>query len=158
MITPDKFKFETVTQNGNNKILLKGIIDEDATFENLLKMPSPFTLNFKDVTSINSCGIRSWVNFLKDLGSAKITYEECPPLIVRQLNMVPSFAGNANVASVYVPYVCENCEAEKTLLVTSDKFQNRTSLQIAETIPCETCKQGEMELDSHPKQYFAFVK
>lgn len=158
MIPSDKFKYDVVEQGAVKKVLLKGVVDEDTAFDPLLRMGSPLVLNFKDVASINSCGIRNWVNFLKELGATKIVYEECPPLIVRQLNMVPSFAGNATVASVYVPYVCDNCEAEKTLLIGSDKFQNRKELKISETIPCESCKEGEMELDGHPQQYFAFIK
>lgn len=158
MIPSDKFKYDILDQGQVKKILLKGVVDEDSTFEGLVKLGSPLVLNFKGVSSINSCGIRSWVNFLKDLGTTKIVYEECPPLIVRQLNMVPSFAGNATVSSVYIPYVCDNCEAEKVILATSDKFQNRQSLQIAETMPCESCKEGEMELDGNPQQYFAFIK
>ncbi len=158
MIPSDKFKFEVIDQGSTKKLLLKGVIDEDSTFESILKLSSPLVLNFKDITSINSCGIRSWVNFLKDLGETKVVYEECPPLIVRQLNMVPSFAGTATISSVYVSYVCDNCEAEKKILVDADKFRTKQSLQIAESFPCESCKEGEMELDSHPKQYFAFVK
>ena len=117
----------------------------------------PMVINFKGITSINSCGIRTWVNFLKDLQGTEITYEECPPLIVRQMNMVPSFLGHAKVSSIFVPYVCESCEAEKMILVTADKFGNGNPT-IPESMKCESCKTGEMELDGNPKQYFAFAK
>lgn len=153
----EKFKIETKAEGGVTKIYLKGVIDEDTEFEALKKAGSNLVINFKGVTSINSCGIRTWVNFMKDLASAKIVYEECPPLIVRQMNMVPSFMSHAKVTSVYVPYVCDECESETMTLVTHDKFGNGNP-SIPESMTCTSCKEGEMELDGNPKQYFAFAK
>ena len=159
MSTPnDKFKFEVVETDNNKKIILCGVIDEDTNFTPLLKLgDTPLTFNFKEVDSINSCGIRTWVNFLKDLGKTETHYEECTPMIVRQMNMVPSFLGKAHVDSVYVPYVCEECETEKSVLLTDDKFKSG-KFDLPETLPCESCGKGEMELDGHPQQYFAFAK
>ncbi len=147
----DKFKFEQVIRGDSKVVLLRGIIDEDTTFEQLGKLGSPIHFNFKGVTSINSCGVRSWVNFMKDISGLQVIYEECPPHIVRQLNMVPSFLGQAQVASVYIPYVCDDCDAETMVLAEASEFG-----KVAETIPCESCKKGEMEFDGHPQQYFAF--
>lgn len=157
MIADDKFRFEQ-SSKGNQKIIqLKGVIDEDATFEAIAKLGGPLVFNFKSLTAINSCGVRNWVNFLRDMQKTEITFEECPPLIVRQMNMVPSFVGHAKVSSVYVPYVCDNCDTEKLVLVENAKFTGGNA-QIEEVIPCEACKKGEMELDGHPQQYFAFSK
>jgi len=158
MIPNEKFKFEIKPQDGVTRIVLKGIIDEDTDFEALKKTGGTALLvNFKDVTSINSCGIRTWVNFVKEQSSVQIRYEECPPLIVRQMNMVPSFLGHATVDSAYVPYVCENCEAEKMTLVAANDFGNGNP-NIPETLKCGSCGEGEMEIDGNPKQYFAFAK
>ncbi len=156
MIANDKFKFEAATRGNQKVILLKGTIDEDTTFEGVKKLGGPFIFNFRELQSINSCGIRTWVNFLKELGTAPIAYEECPPLIVRQMNMVPSFIGNADVLSVFVPYVCDNCEHEKMVLMTKDELVDPSA--VPETIPCENCEKGEMEFDGHPQQYFAFKR
>ncbi len=153
----EKFKYETKQEGAVTKIYLKGVIDEDTEFEALKKAGSNLLINFKGVTSINSCGIRTWVNFMKDLAATQIAYEECPPLIVRQMNMVPSFLSHAKVTSVYVPYVCDECETESMTLVAADKFGNGNP-SIPESITCTSCKEGEMELDGNPKQYFAFAK
>jgi hypothetical protein len=149
----EKFTFQVVKNGDRNCVLLQGQIDEDTSFEELAGVAAPIVFNFKNLTGISSIGIRSWVNFLKELGGKEIYYEECSPLIVRQMNMVPSFIGNAKVISVFVPYVCESCENEKLVLVGEDQFKN-----VTEAFPCESCKQGEMELDGHPQQYFAFAK
>ena len=153
MILNEKFKFEQVMKDGKKIVMLRGTIDEDTTFTQMAKLGSSLVFNFKGVTAINSLGVRGWVNFIKDILNVEIMYEECPPLIVRQLNMVPSFKGHATVTSVYVPYVCDNCDTESLALVEKENFAG-----ISETIPCESCKKGEMELDGTPEQYFAFQK
>ncbi len=154
MLPNEKFSFQVVKSGARNVVLLQGQIDEDTSFEGLNEVAAPLVFNFKNLTGISSIGIRTWVNFLKELGDKEIYYEECSPLIVRQMNMVPSFLGQAKVLSVFVPYVCENCEKEKLVLVKEDQFGNN----VTESFPCDACKQGEMELDGHPQQYFAFAK
>lgn len=157
MLPNEKFKFETSTKDGKKVVVMKGVIDEDTDFEALKKVGGPLTFNWKGVTSINSCGIRTWVNFLKELGKVEIAYEECPPLIVRQLNMVPSFMGTARVLSVFVPYVCDECDTEKMVPVSADKFA-KGGAGVQEAFTCDKCKKGEMELDGQREQYFAFAK
>ena len=154
MITDDKFSFEVISSEDRNIILLKGIIDEDTNFDKILSVDSPLVFNFKNVASINSCGIRSWVNFLKELSGKEVIFEECPPLIVRQMNMVPSFVGEAKVTSIFLPYVCDACDKEKHVLKEIEELQG----EIPETMDCDCEEKGEMELDAHPKQYLAFLK
>lgn len=154
MLLEEKFKIQVTKSEGKSIVFLQGDIDEDSVFDELLALGSPVVLDFKDVTSINSCGIRNWVNFLKNLVGREIYYQQCPPLIVRQMNMVPSFVGHANVLSVFAPYVCEHCEEEKLVLIDKNGFKGA----IEESFPCTKCKEGVMELDGHPKQYIAFAK
>jgi hypothetical protein len=154
VLPDDKFNFKVVKNGDRNCVLLQGQIDEDTSFEELVGVESPIVFNFKNLTGISSIGIRSWVNFLKELSGKDISYEECPPLVVRQMNMVPSFIGSAKVLSVFVPYVCEKCEQEKLVLLNESQF----GMKVTEAFPCEACKQGEMEIDGHPQQYFAFAK
>lgn len=157
MDTEDKLKIEQVINGETRVILLNGTIDEDADFSSIAKIAGDLTFNFKNVESINSCGVRNWVNFLKARGEKAVHFEECPPLIVRQMNMVPSFVGSAQVKSVYANYVCDKCEKEKLILLSDTEFKNGATA-LKETIPCDCEKKGEMEFDGHPKQYFAFSK
>jgi anti-anti-sigma regulatory factor len=149
----DKFKFEQIIRGDTKVVVFKGTIDEDTDFTPITKLGDSLTFNFKNVESINSLGVRAWVNFVKLLKDKDICFEECPPIIVRQMNMIPSFTGNAKVLSVYVPYVCDNCDSEDLVLVKNDQFSN-----VSETARCENCKEGEMEFDGTPEQYFAFNK
>lgn len=152
----DKFHFEMKPRGDKKVIHLAGVIDEDTSFEDIKKLGGPFVFNFKNLENVNSLGIRTWVNFLKELGKVQIVYEECPPLVVRQMNMVPSFLGGAQVLSVFVPYVCDACDTEKLVLMQGEQLADISS--IPEVFKCETCKKGEMELDGHPDQYFAFLR
>lgn len=154
MLPEEKFRLQIAKSEGKNVVFLHGVIDEDTVFDEIQKLEGPIILNFKDVTSVNSCGIRNWVNFLKSLSGSQIYYQECPPLIVRQMNMVPSFVGHAHVLSVFAPYICDNCEQEKLVLIGEDLFDK----EMEESFPCTACNQGAMELDGHPKQYMAFAK
>ncbi len=153
MIENDKFKFEVTKRGIENVVLLIGIIDEDTILDDILAIDSPIVFNFSKVTSINSCGIRNWVNFIKNLKDKNVFFEECPPIIVRQMNMVPSFKQHAKVMSVFVPYVCDTCEAEKLVLVGEKEME-----RVEEALPCDNCEHGEMELDGQKEQYFAFAK
>jgi hypothetical protein len=153
MLPNEKFRFELAARGDQKVVMLKGVVDEDTTFDQLARLPGPLIFNFKGVTSINSLGIRSWVNLLKEIAHVEVYFEECPPVIVRQMNMVPSFLSHGKVLSVYVPYVCDQCDTEALMLVEAAQFSKPE-----EAFPCESCKKGEMEFDGHPEQYFAFLK
>lgn len=157
MVHNEKFKVEQVMKGTQRTIMLRGSIDEDTSLTPLLKVPGPVVFNFRGVTAINSCGVRSWVNFLKEISDRQVAYEECPPLIVRQMNMVPSFVSHAKVLSVFGAYVCDNCDEEKLVLIKNTNF-GKGKANIEEVVPCEACGEGEMEFDGHPQQYFAFAK
>jgi len=151
----DKFKLEKMQVNGKEEYRLEGVIDEDTELGALTSSPGPVYLNLSGIKSINSLGIRGWVNFWKQHSEKEVFYLECPPIIVRQMSMIPSFTGKAHVLSVYVPYVCDNCESEKLVLVS---LAGDTVPEIQASVPCGKCDGGEMELDANPKQYFSFQK
>ena len=156
-ILNDHFSYDLTEREGFTHVNLMGSIDENTDLSQLLKLKnSPVVFHFKGITSVNSCGIRTWVNFIKEFSSGNVTFTECPPLVVRQMNMVPSFLGKATVESVFVPYVCDQCENEQSILVSISEYKKGTPLP--ETIPCEKCQSQEMELDGNVKQYFAFTK
>ena len=89
------------------------------------------------------------------MSDKEVTYEECVPLVVRQLNMIPSFKGHAVVKSIFAPYVCDNCEKEESRLITEENFIPE---KLEEVRKCSACGKEEMELDGDPDQYFAFSR
>lgn len=152
----DRFNYEITEMGDKTHVKLIGSIDEDTDLTPLLKLKnSSVVFHFQEINSINSCGIRTWVNFIREFGGS-IEFQECPPLIVRQMNMVPSFLGKARVDSVFVPYVCDGCDNEEMVLVSVEEYKKGTP--VPETTPCNKCQSQDMEMDGNVKQYFAFSK
>jgi len=151
----DKFKSELTLKGDTLSIKLSGHINEDTLFPVPSIKQGNLVFNFSEVTYINSLGIRSWVNYLKNLGNFAVALEECPPQIVRQMIMTPSFAQNAKVLSIYVPYSCDDCNSKKTVLVERAEWE-KTGKQISEKLHCDKCNENSLEMDGDSEQYVAF--
>ena len=79
---------------------------------------------FRDVEMVNSNGIRAWVLFLRDFQlDREVQMAECSPVILDQMNMLPSFVGKAKVLSVYVPFECGECGAVTNCLIEAADFE-----------------------------------
>jgi hypothetical protein len=112
-------------------------------------------LNFKGLVQMNSVGIRIFMKTMSAVQDNGLWFEECTPSIVRQMSMVPAFLGKAQVISIYAPFVCGACEADKMLLLTAGQFANG-KLALPSEVKCEYCGKGVMEFDGNPVKYFAF--
>ena len=135
-----------------------GEIDENADFAELRRrLKGAVVFHLAEVRRINSCGVREWVNFVRDLPHVtELTFTHCSPAIVTQLNMIYNFRGRAKVRSYYAPYICESCghEDEKLIDVQS-QFPNGPTDNVPE-FSCEKC--GEpMEFDDLPERYLSFL-
>jgi anti-anti-sigma regulatory factor len=100
------FKAEKVANGDEVKVKLQGHIDEDAQFNSLaLGSAKKVVLDLDSVTAINSCGIREWIKWIRTAQpSSQIVYQNCPKVIVDQINMVAGFLpDNGKVESFYVP-------------------------------------------------------
>lgn len=135
-------------------ISLVGLIDEDANFDKIksLKM-NQFVFDFNNVTMINSCGIREWIKYISEFENAKITYVNCPQIIIEQVNMVHGFIKkDVTVESFYAPYFCNSCDTgKKILLKNSEVINMKPPAKL-----CNTCS-SELEFDAIEKQYFSFL-
>lgn len=160
----EKFHFELKWgASGILTVYLVGVMDEDALYDEVKEQTGPLCFNWKDVLSINSYAIRNWVNFINELKSMRIFYEDCPPLIVRQMNMIPSFKGHAEVRSVQIPYACDNCDDQSLVLFDGNgqglkTGTNPSDLKLPTGHSCEECKKGKPEFDESVEEYFAFLE
>ncbi|PIK13789.1 hypothetical protein [Halobacteriovorax sp. JY17] len=138
-------------------VIFSGLIDEDSNFSSLEdKIKGQVVFDFEEVSLINSCGIREWVNFLESVDkSAKLTYRNCRQIIVEQVNMVHGFIREgATIESFYAPYYCESCDKEfKIHLKVSDIVNSK-----APSANCPDCAGEELEFDAIEEQYFQFIK
>ncbi len=148
-------------QTGDFEVVrLIGHINEDAevALQDLAnKVPSKIIFNLKQVESVNSCGVRAWINFMRQISENRtIIFEECTPDIVMQINMIPSFKNNARVKSVYAPYSCGSCGNEEKVLFAEGKNLPKPGedLNLPE-VKCSKCS-GAMEMQELEDEFFAF--
>ncbi len=141
----------------NFKVKVTGVLDEDVDF-NLYSLvgASSIELNLENVKSINSCGIREWIKWIRSAIGAQVSYLLCPKIIVDQINMVQGFLpAGAKVLSFYVPYYSEESGEEKNVLFTLGKEYSESSV-----VPPAGIKDSagqEMEIDVVESKYFKFI-
>lgn len=137
-----------------------GEIDENADFTELKKrLRGPVVFHLAEIRRINSCGVREWVNFVRDLPAVtELTFSHCSPAIVTQLNMIFNFRGNAKVRSFYAPYVCESCgHEEDKLLDVQSQLQGLAGGKFrAPDFVCDQCG-AAMDFDDLPERYLSFL-
>ncbi len=154
-----QFQIEKRKDGESLVVTVKGSIDEDAVLASVgFDGAQTIQLDLDKVSSINSCGIREWIKWLKTAPpSSKIVYKNCPKIIVDQINMVAGFLPeNGKVDSFYVPYFNENSGAEKMVL-----FRSGNEFKDGELKPPPEVKDegGEpMEMDVIEAKYFKFLK
>lgn len=139
-------------------IHMSGTIDEDVDFTQMnLVEAQEIDLELSGIKSINSCGIREWIKWMATNKNAKINFNQCPKVIVDQINMVDGFLPqNGKVSSFFVPYYNDNSGSEKNIL-----FRYGTEFTEGEVKPPSEIKDdlgNEMEMDIIESKYFKFVK
>jgi len=142
---------------GFTTVEFTGEIDENADFGELKKrLKGPVVFHLAEVRRINSCGVREWVNFVRDLPSvSELVFTHCSPAIVTQLNMIFNFRGAAKVRSFYAPYVCDSCgHEEERLLDVQAQFPGGAGK--VPDFACEQCG-SPMEFDDLPERYLSFL-
>jgi hypothetical protein len=149
-----------VAPGGRLVVQLRGEINENADFAELgRQLQGDVTLFLDGITRINSCGVREWVNFMRDLSLPSLVFAKCSPPVVMQLNAIYNFRGAARVESFMAPYVCETCHVDEyKLLEVAEHFPDRGAGQ-AVHVPafrCARCR-GVMTFDELPERYLAFL-
>ena len=144
-----------IRQEGN-KFYLEGIINEFAKFQPLFDFKGEeIVLNLKGITRINSTGVREWINAIEKVSQeVKIAFEECPPVVVYQMTMIPNFTARAKILSVYAPYYCPECGAQKEVLIEMKNFNLDNGVPL---IKCDVCGK-DMEFDDDEESYFYFME
>ena len=135
-----------------------GEIDENADFSDLRRhLKGSVVFHLAEVRRINSCGVREWVNFVRDLPDVTdMTFTHCSPAIVTQLNMIYNFRGPAKVRSFYAPYVCENCNNEEDKLLEVQTVFADGEIKGVPEFDCAECHRA-MEFDDLPERYLSFL-
>ena len=151
-----------IAKNGDwEKLSLFGPINEDAEVH-LPKLAASLgqnvIINFKKVESVNSCGVRAWITFMRELEKGRsLVFEECTPDIVGQINMIPNFRGKAVVQSCYASYTCPACGNQQQHLFTKGQNLPASSSDGGGAIPCSKCGKTT-EMDELEEEFFAWIE
>lgn len=151
-------KYTKSERDGTSHYQLEGVINEEAVLSFMSEIPEgPVVINTKNVERINSCGVREWIQALKTVPEgAQISYEECSAAFLDQVNMISNFIGNGKIKSIYIPYVCESCDAKQDKLIDLDECLQDDELELPE-LSCSDCDE-DMELGDDPDQLFSFLE
>lgn len=149
---------DMINRDATLEIVFEGKIDESFIPESV-EIPSfpSFTLNMEKVKMFNSCGIRSWLQFVSRLRSrGTLAFQNCSIATVDQFNMIPASYSDGMIYSFYAPYYCKN-HGELTVLVdTKTCFSSLKNLEPPQMM-CERCGE-ELEFDALADNYFGFVE
>ena len=144
--------------SGQTHVTMTGEVDENSDFSQLLEQLSGDTVfELRHISRINSCGVREWVNFVRELNTVTtLRFARCSPTVVLQLNTIYNFRGQARVISFLAPYVCEACHVDEyKLLDVAEHFADRGSLLVP-AFRCARCS-GVMMFDELPERYLSFL-
>ncbi|MFP5519522.1 MAG: hypothetical protein ACLGGX_06435 [Bdellovibrionia bacterium] len=152
-----KFEFQVQSQGSKAILTMSGSIDEDADFSLInLAGHSEVDMNLQNLKSINSCGIREWIKWLSGLQVGTIQLQNCPKIIVDQINMVDGFLPpQAKVLSFYVPYYNDDSGSEMNVLFRYGQEYSDGKLTPPESVKDEDG--NELEMDVIQAKYFKFI-
>lgn len=138
-------------RSGGVEIVLSGFISEKAEMEpSEVKGGGRCIIDAGGILSINSYGVRTWVNFLNAVCEkcSEVRIRRLPPVLVCQASMIPNFLASARVESFFTPWCCLECGHETLKLQDLDDH-------IPEKGICPECA-GETEFDDIRDSYMAF--
>ncbi len=163
----DNMKVEVVTVGPTLNLKFLGSISETSKFPEIkLANINEVSLDFGDVTYINSAGVRHWIkwmwHFEKEKAGLSFSIQRCSPRIVRQIHAINSFVPKTTqIKSFLIPYECEQCSnnIEKLFTVEATFKTKLESLAavLNETVICPKCG-SKMDLDAIPEDYFALIQ
>ena len=146
---------EVKKENDLTVIRLQGQINEDSHFEEIKALTEKeIVIDLSEVSHINSCGIREWIELQKKYFKFdKVIYRECPQVIVEQMNIVSGFVFEKGIIeSFYAPYYSEGEDKEYKVLLKPSEVLNGKA-------PVKKDESGQtLEFDDIEAQYFNFLK
>ena len=124
---------------------------------NGFKIPphASIVFDFKEVTSVNSTGVKAWLSFMSKMTSDKIIFRNCPSSVVMMVNYCPMAVGNGSVASIYGDFYCLHCDEESQHLFELTEDVERLK-ERCQTLTCHRC-QSILQFDNVEEIFFNFV-
>ncbi len=136
---------------------LSGVLNEYADFSPLLTQTAPLQLNMREVSRLNSIGVRNLLKFLADWGAKPFSYDQCPSEFIDQINMIPALLGPKSqgvVKSLFAPYECNSCDFEDEVLSPTSTF---AAIATGGESPRRTCPKCSGSMTVLTESFFVFL-
>lgn len=149
-----------VTKEQKGKVLvvkLTGSVEENVNFEQLIGAPpEELEVNSREIQRINSVGVKAWIKYFQTCQAkgTKLTFSECSTVIVEQMNLISNFTCGGSIKSVYVPFLCSQCQSELIGLFETANLKQIITKPMA--LKCSKCG-GKAEFDDIAEEYFTFL-
>lgn len=134
-----------------------GDVDENFLHDQIPRITKDVIIfQLADVRNFNSCGIREWIYFIKDMSTCgQMTFKACSVAVIDQINLVPDSIGTGQIESLYAPYYCE-CQGEVNRLIDVRGSYDLLSKKLAPELDCDKCGKP-LEFDALEESYFLFA-
>lgn len=137
------------------QVLISGVVDETADLSELGGLDGRLEFNLAGLERFNSFGVRKWMDAMRALAeSSSMTFVECSPTVIDQLNMINGFLASGRVVSFYGDMICDHCDAEATALFRASECRDLDRLP---PVKCDDCGRM-MELEAGEDQYLLFLR
>ena len=138
---------------------LTGPLDEHTELPTYTKpINGSLSIDLKDLSTINSVGCRTWINWIKSINASDGIYlYNCPPQFISQVSILFGFVPEGVIIqSFYVPYYCDSCGAEEFYKVEAGN-SDYEKLKVPDNIICPVCS-ASMHIDVVKEKFLAFWK
>jgi hypothetical protein len=114
-------------------------------------------IRLRDVDWVNSSGVRTWALFMRTFVEGReLSFDECSPAIMQQVNLVPSFLPVRSIRSFVVPYACMACQTKEDVLVATPEARSKGAAALTPPL-CSKCGLA-MECEESLDEYLSFLQ
>ena len=127
-------------QESTFQIKVIGEIDENSNFAPFpLKGAKSVYFDLTDLKSINSLGVKAWIEWLSDAPDAHYIFANCPEIFVHQANIMAGFLpSNFEIKSFFIPYFSEDQDTDKYFLFEYEKDYSKENFSFPDKITDST--------------------
>ncbi|MCM2278052.1 MAG: STAS domain-containing protein [Oligoflexia bacterium] len=151
-------ELSTISQKKmTGSVVLMGEIDERTDFALLNVQGTEITVHCGGVTRVNSCGVRAWRKFFRNLRAkgVKLRFENLSAPLIDCVNMFSDFIRLEEVESFQAHVFCACCRKAQAILYKIS--YGAEGLERLEQIACARCG-GKLALDENPRHYLRFFE
>jgi len=149
-------QWQIVKDGEITRVVLRGDFTEATTFTELAaSLTGRVVFDAAQVTYMNSLGVRSWCEFLRNARITGYEFQACSMPFILQASMVRDVIGRGTVISFFAPYHCLGCDHQEERLLQAAAVV-AAGLE-PPAFKCPNCG-GALEFDDLPERYFSFLQ